>query len=358
MAIVYRLTKGTPLTNAEVDANFLHLDNVKTNRTLSLTAGNGLTGGGTLEANRTFTLGTPSTLTVSSTNSVTATSHNHALDLSGRSIITGDGLAGGGTLATNRTLQVDSSVVRTSRTITAGEGLSGGGNLSSNRTLNVDSSVVRTSRTITAGEGLSGGGNLSSNRTLNVDSSVVRTSGNQLISGNTTFRSLLGLKIDNSSGQDGILIRGRNGGTGDHMVSIIPTTLTGSRTLTLANGNTTLVPGTMASSIDAIVTLGGAFTGTNNLKCSKVGNVVTLTATGFSGHTNTSTPMSAPGVIPAAYRPAHTQTTTSVFYMGADGLAVVLVTGAGTLQIQHRNLSLALVNRTQTSSVFTISYAV
>jgi hypothetical protein len=48
-------------------------------KSLTLTAGNGLTGGGTLEANRTFALGTPSTLTAASTNAVTSTSHTHAI---------------------------------------------------------------------------------------------------------------------------------------------------------------------------------------------------------------------------------------------------------------------------------------
>lgn len=52
----------------------------------TLTAGDGLTGLGDLGADRTVNLGTPSTLTVSSTNSTTATSHNHALDLSGRTL--------------------------------------------------------------------------------------------------------------------------------------------------------------------------------------------------------------------------------------------------------------------------------
>ncbi|UTY50419.1 hypothetical protein [Sinorhizobium fredii] len=47
--------------------------------TVTLTAGNGLTGGGDLSANRTFTLGTPSDITNSTTNSVTSTSHTHAL---------------------------------------------------------------------------------------------------------------------------------------------------------------------------------------------------------------------------------------------------------------------------------------
>jgi len=42
-------------------------------------AGDGLTGGGTLVANRTLTLGAPGTLNTSSTNAVTTTSHTHAV---------------------------------------------------------------------------------------------------------------------------------------------------------------------------------------------------------------------------------------------------------------------------------------
>lgn len=45
----------------------------------TLTAGNGLTGGGDLTADRTFTLGTPGSVTSSSANGVTATSHTHEL---------------------------------------------------------------------------------------------------------------------------------------------------------------------------------------------------------------------------------------------------------------------------------------
>lgn len=53
-------------------------------------------------------------------------------------ITAGDGLTGGGTLAGNRVFAVNGSVVRTDRTINAGTGLSGGGNLSANRTLSVN----------------------------------------------------------------------------------------------------------------------------------------------------------------------------------------------------------------------------
>ena len=73
---------------------------VRTTRTL--TAGNGLTGGGTLAADRTFAVGA------------------------------GDGI----TVAAD-TVAVDSTVVRTTLVLTAGDGLTGGGTLAANRTFNV-----------------------------------------------------------------------------------------------------------------------------------------------------------------------------------------------------------------------------
>ncbi|MBO7211711.1 MAG: tail fiber protein [Methanobrevibacter sp.] len=54
---------------------------------MTLTAGNGLTGGGTLETSRTFTLGTPSSITNSSTNSVGTTTHTHAIDKASTTVV-------------------------------------------------------------------------------------------------------------------------------------------------------------------------------------------------------------------------------------------------------------------------------
>lgn len=56
----------------------------------TISAGNGLTGGGDLSSSRTLTLGTPSAINATSTNAVTATSHTHALDISGE--FTGSGV--------------------------------------------------------------------------------------------------------------------------------------------------------------------------------------------------------------------------------------------------------------------------
>src|SRR5699024_8494767 len=66
-------------------------------RTRTITAGNGLSGGGTLAGNRTITLGTPGAITLSSTNSVGTSSHTHAFNPGGT---TAQYIRGDGSLAT------------------------------------------------------------------------------------------------------------------------------------------------------------------------------------------------------------------------------------------------------------------
>ena len=80
--------------------NLTTLDGVPTSRTL--TAGNGLTGGGDLTANRTITLGTPSAITALSSNGVSAQTHTHLLQSSTVDLNTGlntdiDGFVSGST---------------------------------------------------------------------------------------------------------------------------------------------------------------------------------------------------------------------------------------------------------------------
>lgn len=70
------------VTLTKADVGLGNVDNVQqAPATRVITAGNGLTGGGDLTADRTLTLGTPSTITPSSTNSTTTTSHTHAADI-------------------------------------------------------------------------------------------------------------------------------------------------------------------------------------------------------------------------------------------------------------------------------------
>lgn len=54
---------------------------------------------------------------------------------------------------------------------------------------------------------------------------------------------------------------------------------------------------------EAIVTLGGDYSGTNNIKIVRIGNVVTLTATGPVSHASSGNVASAAGIIPAWARP-------------------------------------------------------
>lgn len=109
--------------------------------TRNIVAGNGLTGGGTLSADRAINLGTPSNISISSTNSVSGTSHTHNLDVN--SFI--------GTSAGTFAAGDDSRIVNATpntRNIVAGNGLTGGGTLTSDRTFNLG-----TPSTITASSG-------------------------------------------------------------------------------------------------------------------------------------------------------------------------------------------------------------
>lgn len=68
--------------DADISGNAASATNAS-NVSRSIVAGNGLSGGGVLNANRTITLGTPSTITASTANSTTGTSHTHNLDIDG-----------------------------------------------------------------------------------------------------------------------------------------------------------------------------------------------------------------------------------------------------------------------------------
>lgn len=75
------------LADARIPANI-----VRNSR--EIVAGNGLTGGGALNADRTISLGAPSAITYTSQNSVTATSHTHELGEASVRQLIADGTAG------------------------------------------------------------------------------------------------------------------------------------------------------------------------------------------------------------------------------------------------------------------------
>lgn len=80
--------------------------------TTQIIAGSGMNGGGTLAADRTITLATPSSITDVSTNSVTGATHTHALgELSVRNLIAQGNTGGVGTYAFLRRSAVNQGII-------------------------------------------------------------------------------------------------------------------------------------------------------------------------------------------------------------------------------------------------------
>ena len=171
----------------------------------NIVAGNGLTGGGNLTADRTLTLGTPSTLTGTTTNAATATSHTHQVNLNVADL--GDGAAVTMASALGATVDLNTVTARGIYTQSTNANATGGSNypVAAAGTLLVigdgasistqtythynngdqwtrsrfktDWSAWRKSvtdeRTIATGTGLTGGGNLSVNRTIALANTAV-----------------------------------------------------------------------------------------------------------------------------------------------------------------------------------------
>jgi hypothetical protein len=96
-----------------------------------------------------------------------------------------------------------------------------------------------------------------------------------------TFRAANAIRSEAASTQDAIVIAGRAGGTGSFAVTLTPTTLTANRTLTLADGNTTLVAGTMMTNpmtTGGDIIYGGTSGAPTRLAAGANGHVLTLSA--------------------------------------------------------------------------------
>jgi len=162
------------------------------------TFSNDLTVSGTLSAQGTSTFDNPIILPANQGGTTEAVRAD-------RAITAGDGITGGGDLTNNLSFSVDDTVVRTTgnqtiageitfpdpillgsagdsvnepvradREIIVGDGIAGGGNLTSDLILTVDNTVARTSTRVVADDGIIGGGFLSSDITLSVGPSVTR----------------------------------------------------------------------------------------------------------------------------------------------------------------------------------------
>lgn len=172
----------------------------------NLVAGNGLTGGGNLTADRTLTLGTPGTLTGSTGNAVTASSHTHAVSLNVADL--GDGAAVTMAAALGAGVDLNTITARGIYSQSANANASGGSNYPAavaGTLLVIDAggsittqtythynngdqwtrsryntvwSAWRKSltdeRTISTGTGLTGGGDMSENRTIALANTAVK----------------------------------------------------------------------------------------------------------------------------------------------------------------------------------------
>ena len=94
--VLFDRTRWLKNTLAEYKAAADRTDTQKADKTIQLTAGAGLTGGGTLAGNRTFALGTPSKITATSTNAAVSNTHSHEIDKASPSVA--------GIVRTNNTL--------------------------------------------------------------------------------------------------------------------------------------------------------------------------------------------------------------------------------------------------------------
>lgn len=97
---------GTDTARAVTPAGVKRRIDTRAPAARTVTAGNGLTGGGDLTADRTLTLGTPGTLSGSTTNAVTTASHTHAISAAT------DALCGVVELATNAETQAGTDATR------------------------------------------------------------------------------------------------------------------------------------------------------------------------------------------------------------------------------------------------------
>ena len=145
---------------------------------VTLTAGNGLTGGGTIAASRTFAVGAGTGITVSadaiSTNdgaivhdNLSGFVANEHIDHSGVTLTAGNGLTGGGTIAASRTFAVGAGtgISVAADAISTNDGAIVHDNLSG---FVANEHIDHSGVSVTAGNGLTGGGTIAATRTLNV----------------------------------------------------------------------------------------------------------------------------------------------------------------------------------------------
>lgn len=198
----------TPVTSAGVIAalGYTPVTNART-----ITAGNGLTGGGDLTANRSLALGVPGTITSATTNEVTASSHTHNLSLAasdisavlgytpasqGISIVAGNGMTGGGALSASRTITMGTpaSITATSTNVVSQSSHTHDLSLTSANIISfLGYTPANAAISIVAGNGMSGGGTLAASRTITMGTPGTITNSSTSVVTSTSHNHALGI---------------------------------------------------------------------------------------------------------------------------------------------------------------------
>lgn len=139
----------------------------------------------------------------------------------------------------------------------------------------------------------------------------------------------------------------------DKSVEVDLTNLTNAttRTITMPDSNVTLVDYQTTT-----LALGGDFGVGEDVKITKIGDIVTVTAMDVLTFASATTATSAAGVIPAAYRPS-LETKTVYEVSTVAGIEKVNVTPAGTITLSFFNWD-GTLNSKAGAPRFTISYNV
>jgi hypothetical protein len=311
--------------------------------TRSLTAGNGLSGGGTLAADRTFTLGTPGSSTASSTNAVTSTSHTHAIDATiaraAISLTAGDGLSGGGTLAADRTFTLGtpgSSTATSTNAVTT-----------TSHTHAVDSTLARSAITITAGNGLSGGGTLAANQTLTLGTPGTLTAATTNGVTTSSHTHNIDATTSHSDVTAGRLLRGEDLAAVSQAEAEAGTATTNRRwtALRVRQAAEKAIRDLLSNPGDFSMAPGGSFT-SGTLKGVKVGNLITI-GWNSMGHASASSPSSGTA-IPAAYRPPDTRSNVYYVESGSGVSYLAEIDSSGILTIKYYGSGGGAFSRTAT----------
>jgi hypothetical protein len=345
-----RVIQGTPgsstatSTNEITGTSHTHaVDSTIARSAISLTAGDGLSGGGTLAADRTFTLGTPGSSTATSTNATTSTSHTHAVDgtiaRAAISLTAGNGLSGGGDLSANRTLTLGTpgSTTATSTNATT----------TTSHTHAADSTLARSAITITAGNGLTGGGNLTANRTLTLGTPSTLSSSSTDSATATSHTHGVAATTSHSDVSVGSFLRAEDLALVTQAEAEAGTATTNRRwtALRVRQAAEEAIRNMFSNPGDFSIAPGGSFT-SGTLKGVKVGNLITISWNSM-GHASASSPSSGTA-IPAAYRPPDTRSNVYYVESGSGVSYLAEIDSSGILTIKYYGSGGGAFSRTAT----------